>query len=52
MRGEERKKRDLKTNTLGQIKINILTYEKFSSQKQTYLLFFFLASPFFHLYRL
>lgn len=33
MRGEERKKRDLKTNTLGQIKIKILTYEKFSSQK-------------------
>lgn len=33
MRGEKRKKRDLKTNTLGQIKIKILTYEKFSSQK-------------------
>lgn len=33
MRGEKRKKRDLKTNTLGQIKIKILKYEKFSSQK-------------------
>lgn len=53
MRGEERKKRDLKTNTLGQIKIKILTYEKFSSQKANISsLFLSRFSFFFHLYRL